>query len=87
MRKKTAVHAKKCQADSPSKKSGLIAKGKSSQQSAMTESVLDNRSHRTTLQISCKRAPSQFLDAHEFIDITMRKNRQLPQRLTASFAC
>ena len=55
MRKKTAVHATKRQADSPSKKSGLIAKGKTSQQSAMTESVLDNRSHRTTLRISCVR--------------------------------
>ena len=55
MRKKTAVHATKRQANSSSKKSGLIAKGKNSQQSGMTESVLDNRSHRTTLQISCKR--------------------------------
>ena len=58
MRKKTAAHATKRQADSPSKKSGLIAKEKNSPQSAMTKSVLDNHSHRTTLRTSCTRVQS-----------------------------
>ncbi len=51
MRKKTAKHATKRRADSSPQQSGLIAKGKNTQQSATTESVLDNRSHRTTLRI------------------------------------
>ncbi len=63
MRKKTAVHATKRQAGSPSKKSGLIAKEKNAEQSATTESVLDNRSHRTTLRISCVRSLTVIANA------------------------
>ena len=55
MRKKTAVQATERRDDSSSQKSGLIAREKNTQQSGTTESVLDNHSHRTTLQISCKR--------------------------------
>jgi len=87
MRNKTATPTDKNQQVSPNKKQGLIAKGKNSQQSGTTESALDNRSHRTTLQISCKRTLSQLPDTREFNDVTMRTNRLFPQRSTASFAC
>ena len=87
MRNKTVTPTDKHQQASPNKKQGLIAKGKNTQQSGTTESALDNRSHRTTLQISCKRTPSQLLDALITIDVNMRTIRLLPQRLTASFAC
>ena len=49
MRNKTATPTDKNQQVSPIKNQGLIAKEKNSQQSAMTESVLDNLSHRTLL--------------------------------------
>jgi hypothetical protein len=55
MQKKTAKQTKQRRTDSPAKKSGLIAKEKNSQRSARTKSALDNRSHRTTLGISCVR--------------------------------
>jgi len=87
MRNKTVTPTDKHQQASPNKKQGLIAKGKNTQQSGTTESALDNRSHRTTLQISCERTLSQLLDIPEVIDVTMRTNRSFPQRLTASFAC
>ena len=87
MRKKTAKQTTKRQTDPSLYESGLIAKGKNSQQSATTESVLDNRSHRTTLQISCERSPSQLLDKSIISDLTMRTILLFPQRSTASFAC
>ena len=55
MRNKTVTPTDKHQQASPNKKQGLIAKGKNTQQSGTTESALDNRSHRTTLRISCMR--------------------------------
>ena len=53
MRKKTAVQTTERRADSPTQKSGLIAKGKNTQQSGTTKCALDNRSHRTALRFSC----------------------------------
>jgi hypothetical protein len=55
MRKKTAKHATQRRADSHPQQSGLIAKGKNTQQSATTKSALDDRSHRTILRLSCRR--------------------------------
>jgi hypothetical protein len=78
MREKTAAPADKNQQVSPNKNQGLIAKGKNTQQSGTTESALDNRSHRTTLQMSCERTLSQLLDAREFIDVNMRTSRLPP---------
>jgi hypothetical protein len=52
MRKKTAPQTRKA---SFSTQPGLIAQGKTAQQSARTKSTVDNRSHRTTLQICCRR--------------------------------
>ena len=86
MRKKAAKQTTKRRTGSSPEHSGLIAKGKSSRQSAGTKSALDNRSHRTTLQISCKRTRIQLLHDRDFIDVTMRANRLLPRRLTTSFA-
>ena len=86
MPKKTERRTKKRRADSLPKQSGLIAKGKKPQQSARTESVLDNRSHRTTLQIGCERKLKSFENSCGFVGLTMRTNRLFPQRLTASFA-
>jgi len=82
MPKKTAKQTKKRRADSPPEQSGLIAKGKSSQQSARTECALDNRSHRTTLRISCERTPDQPMDKWFINDGTMRTNLPFPQRST-----
>ncbi len=48
MRKKTARPRPKQRKASTSKKSGLIAKEKTTGSSARAKSVLDNRSHRTT---------------------------------------
>jgi hypothetical protein len=87
MRKKTAVHATKRQADSPTKKSGLIAKGKNSPQSAMTESVLDNRSHRTTLGISCVRLLTSCKKRSVIYHSAVRSYQLLPPRMSASCAC
>ena len=86
MRNKTAKHTTKRRADSPPKQSGLIAKGKNSQRSARTKSALDNRSHRTTRQISCERKFTSFVEHLGVIEFTMRANRSIPQRLSASFA-
>jgi hypothetical protein len=47
MRKKTAPRTRKHRKASSPQQSGLIAKGKTAQQSATTRSALDNRSHRT----------------------------------------
>ena len=80
MLKKTALHATKCQADSPSKKSGLIAKGKNSQQSGTTESALDNRSHRTTLHISCEHKSSSGKRSTVSCNLTMHTNQLLLSR-------
>ncbi len=52
MRKKTAPRTRKHQKVSSRKQPGLIAKGKTAQQSAGTTSALDNRSHRTRPQRS-----------------------------------
>jgi len=86
MWKKTAKQTTERRTHSPAKKSGLIAKGKGSQQSATTKSVLDNRSHRTTLQISCKRKLSQLLDESIICVLTTRTTQLFPQRSAASFA-
>jgi hypothetical protein len=45
--KKTAPHPQKHHKTSSPKKQGLIVKGNEGQQSARTESALDNRFHRT----------------------------------------
>ena len=87
MPKKTATRTKKRRADSPTKQSGLIDKGKNSQQSARTKSALDNHSHRTTLGISCERTPLQHLDARTTQDVSVRINGLSPQRSTASCPC
>jgi hypothetical protein len=87
MRKKTAVHATKRQADSPTKKSGLIAKGKSSPQSAMTESVLDNRSHRTTLGISCMRSLRSCKKRSVIYGLAVRTYQPPLPRTSASCPC
>ena len=47
MRKQTAPQIRDNRAASCRKQSGLIAQDVSAQQSAMSKSVLDNRSHRT----------------------------------------
>jgi hypothetical protein len=86
MRKKTVPCATKRQRDSSSKQKGLIAKEKNTQQSAMTESVLDNLSHRTTLQISCERIPGQLTDVRVPSDVTMRTNKLTPPAFD-SFIC
>jgi len=52
MPKKTARRTRKHR-KSPSKKVGLIATEKNADQSAKTESALDNHFHRTALPISC----------------------------------
>jgi hypothetical protein len=48
-KKKTAPHNRRHQKTSSPRKLGLIAKGKNEQQSARTESALDNHFHRTAL--------------------------------------
>jgi len=87
MPKKTAKQTKKRRADSPTDQSGLIAKGKNSQRSARTKSVLDNRSHRTTLRISCRRPLTSCTKRSVIWGIAMRSYQLLPPRLAASFAC
>jgi hypothetical protein len=82
MRKKTAKQTKQRRADLRPKQSGLIEKGKNSPRSARTKSVLDNRSHRTTLQISCERKLTRSTEHLGFFDLTMRTNRLIPQRST-----
>lgn len=67
MRKETALRTRK---PSPSKKLGLIAREKNAKQSAVTKSALDNRFHRTTLQISCGR-PRRFQLDGERIPISI----------------
>jgi len=47
MRKQTAPQIRDNREASSRKQSGLIAQDVSAQQSAMSKSVLDNRSHRT----------------------------------------
>jgi len=47
MRKQTAPQIRDDREASSRKQSGLIAQDVSAQQSAMSKSVLDNRSHRT----------------------------------------
>ena len=47
MRKKTEPHTRKEHQASSGEKSGLIAKNANRRHSVETESVLDNRSHRT----------------------------------------
>ena len=86
MRKKTVPCATKRRRDSSPKQKGLIAKEKDIKQSAMTESVLDNLSHRTTLQISCERNVGSVTEHLGFFEFTMRTNRLTPQRSTTSFA-
>ena len=87
MWKKTAKQTTERRTHSPAKKSGLIAKGKGSQQSATTKSVLDNRSHRTTLRLSCRRFRTSRCELGRAIDFTILSNQSNPRRLTASAAC
>ena len=86
MQRKTAKQTTKRRIDSSPMQSGLIAKGKNAERSATTKCVLDNRSHRTTLQISCERKPTSGKKRSEFCDLTMRTIRLFPQRSTTSFA-
>ncbi len=72
MQKKTAKHATKRRADSSPQQSGLIAKGTNAQQSGTTKCVLDNRSHRTTLRISCERWLTSCNNVSVIIDLTVR---------------
>ena len=51
MPKKTALRTRKHRKTSPSKKLGLIARGKNAPQSAKAKSALDNHFHRTDLPI------------------------------------
>ena len=53
MRKQTAPRTRKYRKASSPQQSGLIAEGTTAQQSAVARCALDNRSHRTTLRISC----------------------------------
>jgi hypothetical protein len=53
MRKTTTPRARKQDQASSSEKKGLIAR-KQSRQSAEAEPILDNRSHRTPLRVSCR---------------------------------
>ena len=55
MRKQTAPQTGKNRKASSRKQSGLIAQGPNAPQSARVNSVLDNRSHRTELRLSCGR--------------------------------
>ena len=86
MPKKTAKQTKKRRADSLPEQSGLIAKGKISQQSATTKSTLDNRSHRTTLQISCVRSLSTSIERSAISVPSKRANEPHAQRVAASCA-
>ena len=52
-KKKTAPRTRKHRKTSSSKKLGLIVRKKNAQQSAKTESALDNHFHRTALPVSC----------------------------------
>ena len=87
MRKKTVPKSRQGRSVAPTQPSGLIARGKSSLQSGVGECALDNRSHRTTLRISCRRTPFPLLDAFTVADVTVRTNQLFPKRLPASCAC
>ena len=52
-KKKTAPQTRSNRRTSSRRQSGLIARGKTAQQSAKPESGLDNRSHRTVMRFSC----------------------------------
>ena len=84
MPKKTERRTKKRTADSLPEQSGLIAKGKNSQQSARTESALDNRSHRTSLGISCMRPVASRKNRSVICSISMRTYQPLLPRMSAS---
>jgi hypothetical protein len=82
MRKKTAKRTSQRRTGSPAKKSGLIAKGKNSQRPARTKSALDNRSNRTSLQVSCERRLTSCNTASALIDLTVLTNQvPLPRSL------
>jgi hypothetical protein len=87
MQKKTAKQATERRTDSPAKKSGLIAKGKNSKRSARTKSVLDNRSHRTDMRLSCGRPLTGHSELSRIIDLTIRSNQSNRDRPPASAAC
>jgi len=80
MRTKTALQNPGNPKASPNQPSGLIAKGQQPGESAQEKCALDNRSHRTTLQISCERKLTSCLDRFDFGDFTMRINLLHPQR-------
>jgi len=56
MRKQTAPQIRDNREASSRKQSGLIAQDGSAQQSAMSKSVLDNRSHRTKYWVASHRS-------------------------------
>ncbi len=58
MRKQTAPQIRDNREASSRKQSGLIAQDVSAQQSAMSKSVLDNRSHRTKQWVASHRSDS-----------------------------
>jgi len=59
MRKKTEPHIRQEQQASPGEKSGLIAKNANRRRSVETESILDNRSHRTSRTFTKPREPTE----------------------------
>ncbi len=59
MRKQTAPQIRNNREASSRKQSGLIAQDLSAQQSATPNSVLDNRSHRTSIRPRAEPQPSQ----------------------------
>lgn len=82
MQKKAAKQTTQHRTDSPVKKSGLIAKGKNSKRSARTKSVLDNRSHRTDMQITGGRLLRRRDVALPFSDAGRHTNVTLPFKRT-----
>jgi hypothetical protein len=87
MRKKTAVQTTERRDDSRTQKSGLIAKRKNIQQSGTTKCALDNRSHRTTLRLSCRGLGTSRFMFSRSVDLSILSNQSNCTRLTASGAC
>ena len=71
MRKKAAKQTTRRRTGSSPKQSGLIAKGKQPQRSATTKSTLDNRSHRTSLRITCRRLLTRCIVLSVIRDLAM----------------
>ena len=64
MRKQAAPKTRQGRSVAPRQTSGLIAREKDTPQSAALGSALDNRSHRTTLRLSCPAAGRQHRQAN-----------------------